>query len=131
MEFARQQQYRKALNLTPLIDVVFLLVVFFMLTTSFAKTESMELTLPALGAGVVSGEAIVYVGILPGGKVTVGPERMVFQEMLAKLTDTIAQNPKTQIMLVATKSVSVQEVVTVMDSINAIGAEHISISYYE
>ncbi|MBM3617931.1 MAG: biopolymer transporter ExbD, partial [Alphaproteobacteria bacterium] len=46
MHFERIAGNRRPIGLTSLIDVVFILLFFFMLTTSFVRTESMELTFP-------------------------------------------------------------------------------------
>lgn len=46
MKFTRIEQEDVSLNLAPLIDVVFLLLIFFMVTTSFTKDNAIDLTLP-------------------------------------------------------------------------------------
>ncbi|MFP8966067.1 ExbD/TolR family protein [Pokkaliibacter sp. CJK22405] len=52
MKFRRQRQEEISLNLTPLIDVVFLLLIFFMISTTFEKDRPLELTLPSSSAEV-------------------------------------------------------------------------------
>lgn len=47
MEFERTSRRKVNLPLIPLIDVIFILIVFFMLTTSFMRIESLELLLPS------------------------------------------------------------------------------------
>ena len=49
MDFERTSRRKLNLPLTPLIDVVFILIIFFMLTTSFMRIESLELLLPSAG----------------------------------------------------------------------------------
>jgi len=46
VEFEGLQRNRKIISLTPLIDIVFLLLVFFMLTAHFVKDEALDITLP-------------------------------------------------------------------------------------
>jgi len=46
MKFARRHREPAEVNLTPLIDVVFLLLIFFMVSTTFETREALELTLP-------------------------------------------------------------------------------------
>jgi len=46
MKFSRHEEEEVSLNLAPLIDVVFLLLIFFMITTTFNKNNVIDLTLP-------------------------------------------------------------------------------------
>ena len=47
---AKQARRRAAISLTPLVDVVFILVIFFMLASTFTRTNSLELHVPGSGA---------------------------------------------------------------------------------
>ena len=46
MQFKRQLRVEEGVNLTPLIDVVFLLLIFFMVSTTFTKESHLTITLP-------------------------------------------------------------------------------------
>ncbi|WP_111412392.1 ExbD/TolR family protein [Billgrantia lactosivorans] len=52
MKFTRRRRDPVEVNLTPLIDVVFLLLIFFMVSTTFETRQALELTLPESAAGV-------------------------------------------------------------------------------
>src|SRR5262245_56968075 len=64
MNFERTTR-RKPLspNLTPLIDVLFILIIFFMLTTSFMRIESLELILPSVGGKAAKNNDVVHLFI--------------------------------------------------------------------
>ncbi|MEE9446726.1 MAG: biopolymer transporter ExbD [Arenicellales bacterium] len=51
MKFHKNQEEELSLNLAPLIDVVFLLLIFFMVTASFTQNTAMDLTLPEAQTG--------------------------------------------------------------------------------
>jgi biopolymer transport protein ExbD len=53
MKFRRQKRLYQGINLTPLIDVVFLLLIFFMVTTTFTKQSKLIIKLPE-GSGEVA-----------------------------------------------------------------------------
>ncbi len=78
-----------ALNLTPMIDVVFLLVIFFMSATQFAEVErAVELELPAVGADGTSVAALVgprIVGVSAAGEITLDGEARTIDELKAEL----------------------------------------------
>lgn len=133
MEFQRTSALSRHVPLTPLIDVVFLLVVFFMLTTSFAKTESMELTLPALGNGEAVGgaDAPVLIVLTKDGKLHLGRKPVEWEELEDVLSGKFEDTPDTKILLLSTPDVSVQQVVSVMDEIYALGGQNISVSHWD
>ncbi|OPX55865.1 biopolymer transport protein ExbD [Oceanospirillum multiglobuliferum] len=54
MKFRRSQAEPVSLNLTPLIDVVFLLLIFFMVSTTFERTSELQIQLPDAQNGVAS-----------------------------------------------------------------------------
>lgn len=51
MNFRRQRQEEASVNLTPLIDVVFLLLIFFMVSTTFTRETQLKLDLPEAASG--------------------------------------------------------------------------------
>lgn len=56
MQFEGRRRTSNTPNLTPLIDVVFLLLVFFMLTSHFVREEAMNIDLPVAESGEATGE---------------------------------------------------------------------------
>ena len=62
---ARPKRRSGRISLTPLVDVVFILVIFFMLASTFTRTNSVELITPKSGgAGAVSAETLLLVTLL-------------------------------------------------------------------
>ena len=78
-----------ALNLTPMIDVVFLLVIFFMSATQFAEVErAVELELPTVGSDGTSVAAIVgprIVSVTAAGEITLDGESCSLEELKVDL----------------------------------------------
>jgi biopolymer transport protein ExbD len=78
-----------ALNLTPMIDVVFLLVIFFMSATQFAEVErAVELELPTVGSDGTSVAAVVeprIVSVTEAGQITLDGEARSIDELKADL----------------------------------------------
>jgi len=122
MNFPRRATQIQELPLIPLIDVVFILIVFFMLTTNFMQTESMELLLPSAGAPKnTDDKALVRIFIHNDGHITFG-ERAVDEADLQKtLKALFTQDARTRIMLFSADKVSVQKLVSVMDMVYLAG----------
>lgn len=109
--------------------MVFLLVVFFMLSSSFVQTDIMELNFAPANASVSQGkEESILVRVLDNKRIELNDHKYTFREFPVKLSRLIADYPKRNIVLVAEKSVSVQGLVTTMDLINIAGGTNVTIA---
>lgn len=132
MEFQRTTSHVRAISFTPLIDVVFLLVIFFMLTTGYSKTESLELALPSEGAPqVISGTAPMVVVVTDDGRVFLGKEQVPAAHLSERLAPELKEDPGKKIMLISTNNATLQQMVSVMDRIYDAGGHNIAISYWK
>jgi len=123
------------LNLTPLIDVVFLLLIFFMVSTTFEKTAKLKIDLPEASAKVTSSnDKKIVVGIDTKGNYYVNDRQLVNTQVktlklaLLKLSGSDKTMP---IVLRADAKTPHQAVVRVMDAASQIGLTRLSISTLE
>lgn len=72
MKFKRQQREEVSVNLTPLIDVVFLLLIFFMVSTNFIDHQKLDLTLPEASSKSKSESESLQIGIDKNGRLFIG-----------------------------------------------------------
>lgn len=133
MHIDRAVRKTRSVPLTPLIDVVFLLLVFFMLSTSFVRTRSLELMLPQgeqVDTAVNEGKLLqIYVArddSLYMGRKQVNKEQLV--KNLRAMTDKF---PDMGVLLLSGPRVSVQQMITVMDHIYLAGANNLSVASWE
>lgn len=130
MDFERSRRKQREMDLTPLIDIVFQLVIFFMLTTTFVVSESMELSLPSVGGtaqnSTVGAEAFQIV-ITRGGAVAVNHQPINMDGLQNLLVDTLGNNPEQNIMILTTDGVSVQDLVRVMDMVYLTGGRNVQV----
>lgn len=124
-----ERQPRKALhmNLTSLVDIIFMLVIFFMMTTSFTASESMELSLPSKGAGIVNSKDIMNIRIMSTGHVTINNQYVDAPTLNDELVETIARDPDTKIAIISTPGVSVQQLVSLMDLVYLSGGRNVQV----
>ena len=132
MAFPRQSQEEINVNLTPLIDVVFLLLIFFMVSTTFTKETRLGLELPeADGAPVISEIDMVEVIITSDGVYTVNNQRVQggAREGLREAIILVSgSNTAMPFIIVADANASHQSVVTVMEVAGKLGFSNLSIS---
>lgn len=119
------------LNLTPLIDVLFILIIFFMLTTSFMRIESMELILPSATGKTASKQEVVRVFIHPDGRMQLGQRRLSNDELEASLKRMFEHDAATRIMVLTAEGVTMQQMVDVMDRVYAMGGKSLFVRKWE
>jgi biopolymer transport protein ExbD len=127
MEFERTRRRIHEINLTPLIDIVFHLMVFVMLTTTFIVSESMELSLPSGHAKGSGAGHIVRIQIAPDGGLMVDNQAMSSDGLSSLLASKLADLPNTRIAIFTTPGVSVQQLVNVMDTVYLTGGRNVQV----
>lgn len=125
VDIVRGRRTKRTVNLTPLIDVVFLLIVFFMLSTSFVMSESLELTLPGDGKAKAVTSDVMRLYVLPDGAAQVEAARYDMDALDSMLTKRLAANPDQKILILSSKGVDVQQLVTVMDLVYLNGGRNV------
>ncbi|MCC9642590.1 biopolymer transporter ExbD [Rhodopirellula sp. JC740] len=120
------------LSLTPLIDVVFLLLIFFLVTSEFEDEErQLDIVLPSATSAVpmTSKPREVVVDIDADGTVYLRGEATPLEELEKLLQKAVASNPTNQTVVIrADQNASFQPVVNVMDVCNRTGVSDYSVS---
>lgn len=132
MEIERSSQKKMAsLNLTPLIDVLFMLIIFFMLTTTFMRVESLELILPSAGGKAAESQEVVHVFVYANGDLSLGSRRLTQVELQESLSRMFEKDPATRVMLLTAEGVTVQQLVNVMDKVYSLGGKSLFVRKWE
>lgn len=130
MEFVREHPRGKALNLTPLIDVVFLLIIFFMLTSHFRQYEALELALPVGAVTVAPESSPLTLLVGAGGKIILDQETLHIDTLRERLPALLQGDGARPVVIMSTNDVTVQEVVSVVDSVTQAGGTQVSLSHW-
>ena len=94
MKFSRSPQEEVTINLTPLIDIVFLLLIFFMVSTTFSKESQLRIRLPdaSLDAEVEQRPSRLVVAITASGDYSIrGPNESTGHHLLSRERSVLAQ----------------------------------------
>jgi len=87
MKLKRRTEQRTSLRITPLIDVVLLLLIFFLLTSSFVNPASVDVNLPETSGGSSSARATHRITITDDGTVFLNDEEVTVNDLQTKLSD--------------------------------------------
>ena len=111
-----------AINVTPLIDCVFLLLVFFMLTTSFLEEQSVILHVSE-GRPLTTQQVVV--DIASDGAISIQGEPVPLEQVAARVRPLLAAIKGGAVSIRAKDNVPVQRTVSVMDEIRKAGSDNI------
>ncbi len=132
MRFRTQtQEDETSVNLTPLIDVVFLLLIFFMVSTTFDSTSELKIELPEASASSPVTQDKLIIMIDPQGFFYINSKRLNNQTselLLLELHRLIGNKKDTPIVIQSDAKSPVQSLVTAMDIVGQMGLSHLSIA---
>lgn len=131
MKLARRRVEEPQLNLTSLIDVVFLLLIFFMVTTTFVRNPGLQITLPQAGEHQpVSADEEVEVVVDARNRVYIGGKIVAVdaKALRAALQRRAGGNFQQPLLVRADGRASHQSVVGVMDAAAALGFSRVDIA---
>lgn len=135
MKFQRSRTESPDVNLTSLIDVVFLLLIFFMVSTTFNRETEISIELPEAEGEVLKSERkIVEISIDGEGRFYVNQQEVI-NTKLETLKQAIAKaagdERKPQIILSADRRTPHQAVITAMDASRQLGYMHLTFATSE
>lgn len=132
MKFRRQRLGSVDINLTPLIDVVFLLLIFFMVSTSFTRETQLSVDLPeAQGQVVEVREDEIEILIDESGRYRINGQALVDNRMRtlqAAIYKISAGDTTMPLIITADAEAAHQHVVQAMDAAGQMGFVHLSIT---
>lgn len=114
--------------LTSLIDIVFMLLIFFLLTTNFITDESISIKLPRARASKPQVEKILSVQVDKEGRIFLESRQLDEPTLFKRLKERLADSVKKAVTIRADREVALDRVVRVMDTAKAAGARTLSLS---
>ena len=129
MRFRRLKEEEPMLGITPLIDIVFLLLIFFMLTSHFHVASGVPIRLPKVTQNTYEKKRHeIILAIDKMGRIYLKREKVELKELGVKLQDLVAKDDLIQLILQADKDVKHGKVVQVMDLAKSAGIPSIVIA---
>lgn len=117
---------RALISLTPLIDVVFILLVFFMLASSFLDWRAIELDAPGRAAAGASLEGALLVEVRSNG-LRLSGETVSLDALEARVRERVAAQPDQRVIVKPAAGVALQEAVDVLERLTQAGVSDLSL----
>ncbi len=128
MDFEGRARIHSHLDIAPLIDIVFLLLVFFMLTSTFLVPEAIELELPESSSASATETMPITVSLNRMGQLALNGEHIELKQLRMALEPLLKHNIDSAITLKSDAHTEVQQLLKVMDEIRAAGGSNVALA---
>ena len=116
------------INITPMLDIVFIMLIFFIVTTSFTKETGASIVKPVAEQAVALRNGTILIGIRPNDDIWMAKRRIELREVRQMVERAKSENPEGSVVIIADKGAKIGTVTQVMDQVRLAGIEGVSIS---
>ena len=123
-----QQEEESEINITPMLDVVFIMLIFFIVTASFVKEAGVDVKRPGAMTAQTKGMASIFIAITEEGDIWIDRRMVDVRAVQANIERLLAENPKGSVIIQADRESKNGLLVQVMDAAKLAGVQDISIA---
>ncbi len=128
MRFREKKEVVEDLNISPLIDMVFILLIFFMVSTTFVKDMKLDLDRPSASSASTASTKAVRVYIDNRGEVYLDGESIRIWVLQSRLRDVLKSKTPKSVLVVTDVSVPSGKLVEVVDQARLAGASDVGVA---
>ncbi len=116
------------INMTPLIDMVFILLIFFIVATSFVRETGVAIERPTAASATRGEKSSILVGVTSTGRIFIENQEIDIHNIKARMDSFLADVPGGGVVIVADKSCPTGITIQVLDSCRLAGVKNISVA---
>ncbi len=126
--YQKEEKELISINITPLIDIVFLLLVFFMLATSFIQKSTIEVNLSSgKNINIEDKKNDVIIILNNKGLVYLNNKQINVSDLGNIIKDIIKNNPKKRVLIKSHKKIPVQKLIRLIEEVRLAGTDNIKL----
>ncbi len=118
------------LNLTPLIDMVFILLIFFIVTSSFVKESGIEVNRPTAQSAERQERGNIIISVTKTGDIWIDRRKVDINALRANVERLHAENPEGSVIIAADKESQTGVLVQALDQARLAGVANVSIAAF-
>ena len=119
------------LDLTPMLDIVFIMLIFFIVTTSFIKETGIDPNRPEAETAMRAEQGNILIAISPSDQIWMNKNQIPLESVRILMEAAHAENPESSVVIVADELASTGLVIDIMDQIRLGGISKVSLSAKE
>ncbi|MGD9387703.1 MAG: biopolymer transporter ExbD [Gammaproteobacteria bacterium] len=116
------------INITPMLDIVFIMLIFFIVTASFVKEAGIDVNRPEAQTAVTQDRGAIFVAISDSGQIWINRRQVDPAAVRANIERLHAENPQGGVVIQADQNATTKLLVTVMDAARQAGVYNVSIA---
>jgi biopolymer transport protein ExbD len=124
----RSREEDAGIDLTPMLDIVFIMLIFFIVTTSFVKESGVDVTRPQAATAERQEQGNILVAIRANGEIWIDRRQVDLRAVRANIERLHAENPEGAVVIQADSDSRTGLLVRVMDQVRLAGVSNISIA---
>ncbi|NOR56175.1 MAG: biopolymer transporter ExbD [Sulfurovum sp.] len=128
MRFRPKRQSIDNIDVSPLIDMVFILLIFFMVTTTFVKDMKLDLNRPSAASASKASSKAIRVYIDNTNEIYIDNQPVKLWAVQSKLRDLLRGNSEKAVLVISDTSIPVERLIDVVDECRMSGAKDVAVS---
>jgi biopolymer transport protein ExbD len=124
----RRERDESEINITPMLDVVFIMLIFFIVTTSFVKETGTTVSRPVAETAQLKERGNILVGVRENGEVWINRQNVNITAVRQSIERLLRENPEGQVVIVADEDSDSEVVIRVMDQLGQAGVGRVSLA---
>ena len=131
MRKSHYEEEEAEINLTPMLDVVFIMLIFFIVTASFVKEAGIEINKPDALTAVKQDRANILIAISENDEIWINRRKVDIRSVRPNIERLHAENPQGSVVIQADKKSTNEKLVAVMDAARLAGVYNVAIASEE
>lgn len=123
-----QNEEEAQIDMTPMLDVVFIMLIFFIVTSSFVKETGVDVSRPSAETAVTTDAGSVQIAITENDEIWIDKRRIDARAVRANIGKALAENAGAAVVIVADAGSNTETLIKVMDQARLAGAENVSVA---
>lgn len=124
----KKKTQNAGIEMGPLIDMVFILLIFFIVTTNFNRETGVKVNKPKASTAVSQGQKTLLVGITREGTIHVNGRQLSIERLKALLSQEVSKRPDLTVVVVSDQDAAIKNSIQVLDVCNLTGVAKVSIA---
>ncbi|WP_405224240.1 ExbD/TolR family protein [Lentisalinibacter sediminis] len=116
------------INITPMLDIVFIMLIFFIVTTSFVKETGIEPTRPQAETAEARPRGNILIGVDQTGDIWINKREVEVNQIRQIVEDALTENPESSAVIIADQESPTGTLIDIMDQVRLGGVVDISVA---
>ena len=127
--FKKRTPRKKAgLSLAPMLDMIFILLIFFVVSTTFSKLPGVLINRPDASQSDKLPPNNLMIGITKSGEIFINKKKYTKETLIVKLRLKVSSNPKVTVLIIADEDSVLKHSIMVMDLCKQVGIENVALA---